>query len=142
MKTLGAAGCLLLVLACSACAASDASADRGGSQASEFPVVTYTPSPGQPIPATLIQASPFRLGASVRAGYACFSMDGVPIAWPAGFSAVKEASGALEVRDKAGQLLRTGGTKLLGVMTVTSTGTACSSKGQNVTVVVSLPTST
>jgi hypothetical protein len=56
--------------------------------------------------------------------------------------AVKEASGALEVRDKAGQLLRTGGTKLLNVMTVTSAGTACAGKGQNVTVVVSLPTST
>jgi hypothetical protein len=64
------------------------------------------------------------------------------IAWPAGFSAVKETGGTLEVRDKAGQLLRTGGTKLLGVMTVTSTGTACTSKGKNVTVVVSLPTST
>lgn len=138
MKTLGAAGCLLLLLACCACAASG---DRGGSQASEFPVVTYTPRPGQPIPATLIKASPFHLGASVRAGYACFSMDGAPIAWPAGFSAVKEASGTLEVRDKAGQLLRTGDTQLLNVMTVQSTGTACTDKGHNVTVVLSLPTS-
>lgn len=142
MKTLGAAGCLLLLLACGACASSGVSAGGGSSQGPEFPVVTYTPKPGQPIPATLIQASPFHLGASVRAGYACFSLNGAPVAWPAGFSAVKEAGGTLEVRDKAGHLVRTGGTKLLGVMTVTSTGTACTSKGQNVTVVVSLPTST
>jgi hypothetical protein len=138
MKTLGAAGCLLLLLACGACAAP---VEQGGSQASEFPVVTYTPSPGQPIPATLIQASPFHLEASIRSGYACFSLNGAPVAWPAGFSAVKAASGTLEVRDKAGQVLRTGGTQLFNVMTVQSLGTACADKGQNVTVVVSLPTS-
>jgi hypothetical protein len=138
MKTLGAAGCLLLLLACGACAAP---AEEAGSQSSEFPVVTYAPSPGQPIPATLIRASPFRLGASVRSGYACFSLNGAPVAWPTGFSAVKAAGGILEVRDRAGRVLRTGGTQLFDVMTVQSLGTACSSKGQNVTVVVSLPTS-
>jgi hypothetical protein len=138
MKSLGAAACLLLLLACAACAASP---DGGGGSATSLPVVTFTPGPHQPIPDTLTESSPFQLGASVRSGFACFTMDGVPVVWPAGYSAVRQADGKLEVREKAGRLLRTGGTQLLDQMNVTSAGDACSGKGQNVTVVLSLPAS-
>jgi hypothetical protein len=68
-------------------------------------------------------------------------VDGVPVVWPAGFSAVRAAGGKLEVRDQAGHVIRTGDTQLLDQMTVQSAGDACSGKGQNVTVVLSLPKS-
>jgi hypothetical protein len=42
---------------------------------------------------------------------------------------------------KAGRILRTGGMQLFDVMTVQSTGDACSGKGRNMTVVLSLPKS-
>jgi len=135
MKPLGAAACLLLLLARAACAAGS---DGGSGKSSALRVVTYTPKSGQPVPSTLIEASPFQLGSSVRSGFACFTMDGVPVAWPAGYSAVKGANGTLEVRDEAGQVLPTGGTQKLDVMTVQSVGDACSDKGLNMTVVLSV----
>ncbi len=128
-----------MLLACTAaCTVGHAG---GGAQGSVLPVVTYTPKGDMAIPSDLIEASPFRLGVSVRSGVACFTMGGAPVAWPAGYSAVRGVGGALEVRDNEGQLIRTGRAQYLDVYTVQSAGDACSGKGQNMTVVESLPRS-
>jgi hypothetical protein len=138
MKPLGVVACLFLLLACAAC-----TAGRGGAsgQPTALPVVTYTPKPGTPIPADLVEASPFELRVSVRSGVACFTMvggSGEPVDWPAGYSAVRAANGTLDVRTRAGHLVRTGGSQLLEIYAVQSAGDACSKRGQNVTVVLDL----
>ena len=147
MKSLGAAagaaaGAALL-LACAACAAfpeaSGAVADGASAVAAVLPVVTFTPAPNQPAPDTLTQVSPFLLASSVRSGFACFTMAGVPVIWPRGFSAVRTADGTLEVRDRSGRVVRTGGARFLDQMTVQSAGSACSGRGQDITVILSLP---
>ena len=128
----------LVLLACAGCAVSSQS---GAGGRSTLPVVTFTPGPHQPAPDTLTRTSPFELGVSVRAGFACFTLSGVPVSWPQGYSAVRGADGKLAVRETSGRLLRTGGTQLLDQMTVQSPGSACAAKGQNITVVLSLPAS-
>jgi hypothetical protein len=125
--------CLLLALGCGACAS--ASSDPG-SQSGSLKVVTFTPAPGQPVPSSLLSTSALRLDVTVRAGYACFTMDGTPVAWPAGFSAAATGSGKPEVRSASGNVLRIGGAYQLNVMTIQSAGDTCSAKGQNVTAVL------
>lgn len=139
MRSLAAAGCLLMLLACTAaCSAGHAGGDA---RWTVLPVVTYTPKSGTPIPSDLIEASPFALAGSVHSGFACFTMGGVPVDWPAGYSAVRGSSGTLEVRDKAGRLIRTGRAQYLEVLNMPSAGNACSADGQMMTAILSLPKS-
>jgi hypothetical protein len=125
----------LLALGCGACA----SASSGPGQSGSLKVVTFTPAPGQPIPSDLVATSALRLDVTVRAGYACFTMDGTPVAWPAGFSAVTTGSGKPEVRSASGSVLRTGGAYRLEEMGIESAGDACSAKGQAETAVLDIP---
>lgn len=128
-------GCLLLTLSCGACA----SAGRGpAGQSGSLKVATFTPAPGQPIPASLTEASPLGLSVTVRDGYACFTMAGTPVAWPAGFSAVTTGGGKPAVRTASGSLLRNGAAYRLDVMGTASTGDLCTAKGQYVTAVLKI----
>ena len=128
---------VLLALACSACASSSAGGAQSG-QGSALRVVTFTPRPGQAIPSMLVETPSWRLAVTVRHGFACFTMSGTPVAWPAGFTAVASSSGQLEVRTTAGGPLLTGGAYRLDIVTIQSSGDACSSRGQNVTAVLDI----
>lgn len=125
--------CLLLALGCEACAS--ASSDPV-SQPGSLKVVTFTPAPGQPVPSSLLSISALRLDVTVRAGYACFTMDGTPVAWPTGFSVATTGSGKPGIRSASGNVLQIGRAYQLNVMTIQSTGDTCSAKGQNVTAVL------
>ena len=125
--------CLLLALACAACASASSTPS---SQPSSLRVVTFTPRPGQPIPLELMGTSALRLSVTVHAGFACFTMDGTPVAWPAGFSAIAARSGHPEVRGASGSLLQAGRAYKFDMMTITSSGDICSAKGQNVTAIL------
>jgi hypothetical protein len=125
-----------MLLACTAaCTAGHAGGDA---QASVLPVVTWTPKGEVAIPADLIEASPFRRGVSVRSGFACFTLGGVPVEWPAGYAAVKGADGTLEARDNTGHLIRPARAQFLSVYNTTQTApNACSGTG-DMTVILSL----
>jgi hypothetical protein len=127
--------CLLLALGCGACASASSTPS---SQPSNLRVVTVTPRAGQVIPDELMATSALRLDVTVHAGFACFTMDGTPVAWPTGFSAIIATSGHQEVRGASGSLLQTGRAYQFGMMTITSSGDICSAKGQTVIAILDI----
>lgn len=136
------AACLLPALGCVACATASGGTASGGaaSQPGSLKVVTFTQPPGTSLaePGTLVEASKLGLHVTVRDGYACFTTHGTPVVWPRGFSAVATGGEKPAVRTASGSLLRNDGAYRMDEFDFTSKGDACSVKGQNVTVILSI----
>lgn len=95
-------------------------------------VPIFTPAPRQAIGGFGLLEPHLRLNAAVRAGYACFTLNGRPAIWPSGFSAVRDSRGHLTVRTASGSLLINGDAYQFGAGEVSSTGSPCSARGADV----------
>lgn len=71
-------------------------------------------------------------------GYACFTMSGTPVDWPAGFSALDQRGRQPQVRMADGTVLQLGAAYQLGIVRMQSKGDACTASGQDVTAILSI----
>ncbi len=130
-----------LTIACAACGATRGGPAEGVRTTSPLKVITYTPHPGQPIPAQLVHTSSMKFDVTVHDGYACFVSDGYPLVWPAGYSAHMAGDGSADVHDASGTVVvRANAEYEFNEITVASPGNACAGKGRNVVAILSVTT--